>query len=57
VVLTYAKDLEAELVGELRLCNDLPQSLACRGVWISDLGNVVSPSSMLRDTSRRISPQ
>jgi hypothetical protein len=38
VVLTYAKDLEAELVGELRLCNDLPQSLAWRGVWINDLG-------------------
>ena len=37
MVLTYAKDLEAQIVGEPGLCNNLAQSLAWRGVWISDL--------------------
>lgn len=38
MVLAYAVDLEAELVGEFGFCNDLSQSLAWRHSWIGDLG-------------------
>ena len=51
VVLTYAKDLEAQLVGEPGLCNDLP-SRSPGEEFGSVISQMVSPSSMPCDTSR-----
>jgi hypothetical protein len=37
MVLAYRVDLEAELVGEFGLLDDLPQPLPRRHFWIGDL--------------------
>ena len=46
MVLTYGIDIEAELVGELGLLDDLPQPLTGRDAGSVISANVVSPSSI-----------